>query len=273
MNNPQRLAAGTLGLLILVEVGGCVQRPAPVLLSRLPMHDAVALVDANVARIGHTLKASGSADGYFTTAKGRRRSFHVDATMFFLTPRYLRFDLKKLGERQMLIGSNEERYWFYSREDDSYTCGRHGIQIDPAEDLPITPRQIIEALGLTGIPRADFAIGPVQRVVDEYQQLLYFTEGAGGPRIIEREIWLDRHAPRLIGKVVFRDADGAIEMQSELTGYERLGAVGPWLPGVMRVHWPKSTASLRFKVSRWTFQEEVAPDGLQFAVPPECDVR
>ena len=44
----------------------------------------------------------------------------------YLAPRYFRFDLKSFGDRQILLGSNAEHFWFYSKQDDSYYCGHQG---------------------------------------------------------------------------------------------------------------------------------------------------
>src|SRR3972149_5050597 len=80
-------------------------------LDLIPTRDAAQIVNANAAKIKGTLRASGSVDGYFTTPEGRRRNYHVDGTLFYLAPRYFRFDLKSIGDRQILLGSNDQYYW------------------------------------------------------------------------------------------------------------------------------------------------------------------
>ena len=266
------LPAALLGLLGLA-IAGCPPPAVRVPLDPIPMQDAAGIVNENVAGISYTLRASGTADGYFTTARGRRRSYHVDATLFYLAPTYFRFDLKKFGERQILLGSNDEWYWYYSRDSHEYLCGRHGVSQDLPPDMPVRPGQIVDALGLTMIPTRDAARRLVQRVVDDYQQLLVLTRDDRGRLTVEREYWLDRCAPRLVRRIVFRDSDGVVEMESKVDDYRPLAPDGPWLPHSIVADWPKSNAGLRFRVARWAVVEQVKPDSIQFATPRECDAQ
>ncbi len=237
------------------------------------MASAVSIVNDNQARIHGTLRASGTADGYFTTPNGRRYNYHLDATLFFLAPAYFRFDLKKFGDRQVLFGSNDERYWYYSKEDDTYLCGSHDGEDDLTSDVPVRPDQIIDALGLTSIPADVAAANLLQLVEEDYQQLLFVTRDDQGRPVLQKEYWLDRRAPRLVRRVIFRDSDGVVEMHSELDRYRRLAPGGPWLPHLILADWPKSGSRIHFRVGRWTAVEQVKPDSIQFATPRECDAQ
>ena len=249
---------------------GCLPRERIEPFPPMSMSAATGLVNSNIDRIPATLRAAGSVDGYVTLDDGRRRSFHLDGTMFYLAPSYLRFDLKRLGDTQLLFGSDLERYWFYSKEDGRYQCGRHGVEDDLSSDIPVKPSELMEALGLTPMQTG----AGVQRIVDDYQQVLFLGwDDKRGTTRLEKEYWLDRYPPQLIGRVVFRDADGAVEMESWLDEYERLGSAGPWLPRVMVAEWPKAQARMRFRIRRWTVVPEVGPGGVQFAVPRECKGR
>ncbi|MEE9178222.1 MAG: hypothetical protein V3U46_07305 [Acidimicrobiia bacterium] len=237
------------------------------------MADAVRIVNTNIAEVTGTLRASGPVDGYLTLSDGRRRSYHLDGVLFYLAPTYFRFDLKKLGDRQLLFGSNEEHYWFYSKEEDEYYCGRHGVQEDLPPEMPIRPDRIHHALGLTPIAEGEEIIGRtrlIQRVVDDYQQILLLTNDDAGNTLVEKEYWLDRYAPRLVRRVVFRDADGVVEMESRLNNYRALERNGLWLPHVMVAHWPKEQMFMRLRVGKWKIVDQVGPHGPQFATPMEC---
>ena len=89
--------------------------------------------------------------------------------------------------------------------------------------------------------------------------------------MLEKEYWLDRYPPRLVRRVMFRDADGVVTMESQLDDYRLLAAHGPLLPHQITAEWPKADARMRFRVDRWTPEEGVRPDGVQFAAPRECD--
>ncbi len=235
--------------------GGSHQSSGPVL-EPLSKEAAVALVNNNIAQIHGTLRATGSVDGHFVSPESRRRvNYSVDGTLFYLSPCYFRFDLKKLGDRQVLFGSNEQYYWAYTKEDNDYVCGHTGGGIE--EDIPLRPDQIIEALGLTPIPAN--GAGAQMRVQREYQEIRF--EG--------KEYWLDRRAPRLVRKVVFRNADGSVAMISDLSDY-RSATGGPALPYMVSAEWPGRNARMRFDVGRWMSADDVMPGGPQFATPPEC---
>ncbi|MFQ5591269.1 MAG: hypothetical protein ACE5HE_08915 [Phycisphaerae bacterium] len=264
------LLRATLGTMLLPAVGAC---PAPahrVRLDPIPMRDAVDIVNHNQSMIRDTLRASGTADGYFTSRNGRRRHFRLDATMFVLGPACFRLDLKKFGDRQLLVGSNAEWYWYYSKQDDAYTCGRRGAEDIRARDLPVHPDQIVDALGLGGIDSGPGPTTLVQRIEADHQQLLLISTDDEGVPVLEKEYWIDRFTPRLVGRVMFRDPSGGVDMQSDLGEYRRLGLQGPWLPHVIRVYWPKSQALLRLDVGKWMIVDEVKADSVQFAVPQGC---
>lgn len=237
--------------------GSAFRRGAGPVLEPLSKEDAVRLVNNNIARINGALRATGSVDGHFVSAESRRRvNYSVDGTLFYLSPYYFRFDLKKLGDRQVLFGSNDQYYWAYTKEDNAYVCERMG-GADGGADVPLRPDQIIEALGLTPIPGG--GTGAEMRVQPEYQQVLF----AG------KEYWLDRRAPRLVRKVIFRNPGGSVVMSSDLSDYKQLPG-GPALPHLVNAEWPQRNARLRFDVGRWTAAGDVVPGGPQFVTPPEC---
>lgn len=256
-----------------LAASGCATtRPvAPAPLPPLAMIDALRQADANTALVSATVRASGSVDGHFTQ-EGRRRSYQLDGVLFFLAPNCVRFDLKKLGDRQLLFGSNDERFWIYTKQEDEYFCGHHGDPQELPEELPIRPDQIADALGLRlmGDLRHAGHADLVQRVDDEHQQILVLMRDASGRVVIEKEYWLDRYWPRLVRRVVFRNGEGLIELSSELGDYRAVVSGGPLLPYDMVVEWPGSDARMRFRVSTWSLLPQIGPDGPQFATPREC---
>ncbi len=277
---------------------GCPSPHPRFVLDPIPMDDAIRIVNTNAGKISGTLKATGFVDGQFTDSEGRSRSYHLDGVLFYLAPIYVRFDLKSLGDRQLLLGSNAELFWYYSKQEDRYRCGYHDGSDELASQIPIRPDQIVDALGLTpipcpvvegealgdtiaddsprGLPTASGFTPPtapavcVQRVVDEHQQILFLERDEEGRVKLEKEYWLDRYWPRLIRRVVFRDADGVVEMRSRLDKHKPLSPGGPMLPGEMAADWPKSKSSMRFRVRRWSLVEQVGPNDIQFATPREC---
>lgn len=254
-----------------ILAGGCqtppTLRPPP---APLPLGVIVDRINANTHRISTTLRASGPVDGALVTGEGRRVSFHVDGVMFFLKPTFLRFDLKKLGDRQLLLGSNATDYWLYTKEDDEFLCGRHGMPDDLASDLPIRPDQIADALALHPIDLTDADAPVVQRIVDDYQQLLFLARSPSHGSMVRKEYWIDRRPPRVVRRVVFRDEQGAVEMASELDDYRIQSDGSLYLPHAVKVTWAQAQMTLVFTVKQWRLESGVTRDGPQFATPREC---
>lgn len=266
---PRRTLRAAAYAFVFAGVGGCqtpLKRlpPAPI-----PLGTSIQLLNANTERIDATLRASGPVDGEAATEKGRHVSFHADGVLFFRAPRHLRFDLKKFGERQFLFGSNDDEYWLYSKEDGEYFCGRHDSPGDLPPEFPLRPDQIADALALNPIDIS--GVAPVaQRVVDDYQQLLFLHVDDSGNTVIEKEYWIDRYPPRVVRHVIFRDADGVVEMESQLDDYRMQDDGELYLPHRVEAVWPRAAMSLVFHVSQWRLVAQVEPDGPQFATPREC---
>jgi len=236
------------------------------------MSQAVEISNGNASLIDGTLRASGSVDGHFTTESGSKRSYHLSGVLFVLTPSHMRFDLKKLGSTQILFGSNDEAYWVYGKQDDAFHCGWQGEFDERVAALPARPDQLIDALGLTPIPRCTpgGAYRIVQRIVAEFQQILFLTDGPNEGVLIEKEYWLDRFAPQLVRRVVFRNSDGMVEMESHLDDYRRRDAKSPWLPHSVLARWPLNGAEMHFSVAKWSSVPQVQPGSIQFTTPEAC---
>lgn len=239
----------------------------------LPLAQAAGVVNENLARITGTLRATGSVDARVTLPNGSRRTLHLDGVLFFLDPRFLRLELKSFGERQAMMGSNLTDYWVYDREEDRFYCGKHGDRTPLPAGLRIRPAQLIDALGLTPIPVQ--AVSPdgvrrVQRIESEVQQVLFLERDIQGQWGLQKEYWMDRAEPRLICRVLFRDAEGRLEMDSQLDDYAVPFPGGPLLPHALVATWPREGAEIRFRFSRWTVEPSVKADSVQFATPREC---
>jgi hypothetical protein len=252
---------------------GCRSTPQPFPLEPIPMRSAVRIVNDNTARIAGTLRATGFVDGRSTLPDGRSVSYHLDGVLFFLAPRYVRFDLKSFGSRKFLLGSNAEYYWVFDGEANEYRCGRHGEERDLSSEIPIPPDRIVDALGLTPIRLDDRAPDHhrlVQRVVEDFQQILFLERSENKDTRLGKEYWLDRYRPRLVRRVIFRDAGGVVELESSLDEYKAISPGGPMLPYEITMRWPGESSHVRFRVGRWELVESVVPESIQYSTPREC---
>jgi hypothetical protein len=213
-----------------------------------PMNEAIGVVNANQRRITTGLKASGGARGFFTDDSGKKRHFDLDARLQVVLPTHMRFVMKSvLGGDELEVGMNDDKWWLVvQRPQDTYIEGRRG---DPGVTLsgavPLRAEQLMESLGLSPLN----ASGAAQRIVDNYQQIL-FVSHAGDRNELVKEYWLDRYEPWLVRRVVFRDDEGRTLLTSELGAYRRAGGSGVMLPHEVRLTW-SDEAELVFHVRRW----------------------
>ncbi|MCH8150492.1 MAG: hypothetical protein IH987_21360 [Planctomycetes bacterium] len=273
--NPNRLACSSMAVATGLLVGGCPPPARVAPFDPVPMRQALYVLNENAAAIRGTLRATGSVDGFMTDDGGRKRGFHVDGVLFFLSPSFLRFDLKKFGDRQILFGSNEDAYWVFMKDGESWYCGEHDKPGRLPPEVPVKPAQLVDALGLNPVQigaGSQRLRSPIQRVTEFFQQILFLEHDERGRLVLVKEYWLDRYPPRLVRRVIFRDGDGVVEMDSRLDDYRRLEAGGPLLPRVMTADWPQSGAQIRFRIDKWKRFEEIKRDAMQFKVPRACDL-
>jgi hypothetical protein len=259
-----------LPLFLFLFLVGCPP-PAPLKLGpAVPIQQAVGLVNRNCERLITGLQALGSARGHFVDDNGTRRAFDCDANLLVLAPRHLRLDLTSLGQTQVLFGSNDEFYWLHVKpEVDTYWFGRYAELSDlDFGGIPIRPDMVVESLGINGLPEdTTGTAGPFQRVADDHQELLFVRYDRDGQGLIYKEYWLDRREPRLIGRILFRDAMGRVLMRSRLSDYRRLEGQGPLIAHRIDVDWPKDDAELHLKVRRWSVRLELTPKHRAFRPP------
>lgn len=255
---------------LLAFASGCPP-PARAPLDPIPLQEAIGIVNANTGRIAGCLKATGSASGHVVLETGKRQAFDFHASVQVLAPRHLYASFKSgLGAQEMLLGSNEREYWLHLlRDDDTYRVGTYQALADDTESpIQLRPDMLIEALGFNALPEAPAgAAGPVQRIVDEYQQLLFLAYTVAGQGVIRKEYWLDRYEPRLIRRILFRDDLGRVVMQSVLGDYKASSDGEALLPGRARVEWPLQNAVLDFRIREWASLPDRGRDHPAFVAP------
>jgi len=247
----------------------------------MPIRDAISVVNQNNSGLQMTLKSKGGfARCQFTDPDGKKRKFDVDADLIVLCPRNMRLNMSVLGKSYFAFGSNQERYWVEQPDARALTWGRHDRDIQPlARELIIRPELIVQALGISLLPEdlAD-ANGPVQRLTDDYQQLIFVDHSgqAGGGQAggrISKEFWLDRYSPQLIGRIVFRDPMGQIAMDAKLGNYKPIIPGGPLIPHRFEIDWPATEGHMLFTTRGWKMLPQVTEEHPAFQFPLDRGAR
>jgi len=259
--------------LSLVLVAGCPPRggpvpPAPPPL--LPIGQAVAIVDENVAGITQTL-AGGAIDvnAVFHEAGTVRRSSFL-GTLRFLPPRHLYLELNLVAEpAAIVVGSNDETFWVAVKlgRDELWWGRWSDLTPDRAHRMPLSPDMMLAAMGLAPLPGPGEGLrGPVPQTDDgQYYKLLYLVSSKDVVWI-QREYWLDRFPPYLPRAVVFRLPDGRVHMRSRLDRYERVAGSGVYVARQIDVHWPVSDDRLSMRMGGLSFKPDIKADSRAYQI-------
>lgn len=266
------LVATLCGGLLLFATGCPQEGPGQEIIpfDPMPMRGAISLVNDNNRGLQLTLKSKGGfARCRFTDQDGSQRKFDVDANLIVHCPRCMRLDMSVLGKSYFVFGSNDERYWVEQPDARALTWGRHNRDLEPnANDLIIRPELIVDALGISLIPEGDGSgAGPMQRLTDTHQQLIFYEDSGRNPGRISKEFWLSRFAPQLIDRVIFRDPMGQLVMDAKLGKYKPIVAGGPLIPHRFEVQWPATEGYMLLTVAGWRLLPKVNQDHPAFQFP------
>lgn len=263
-----RIAA--LGMM-LAGICGCPPQQVRKPLDPLSLEDAVARVNRDRAGVVGALQAQGgSASGHFTDPDGNRRNFSYDAKLLVFAPWHLRFDMTTFNQSHLLFGSDDTRYWVVVKPRiNTLWWGRHDITPSPDSDaLLVRPDLILDALGIKPLSTdTTGATGPFQRVADDHQELIFLAYDNESQSYISKEIWISRHDDRPVERLVYRNRNGDIIMESRLSRYKRMDAEGPFLPHRVEIEWPKSSSALTFTTRGWKALPEVDESHPGFTFP------
>lgn len=261
----------------LIVCAGCPDGPGPrTPLHVVPLSQSVSIVNENLGQVKGGLRASGTVTGKYVSPDGRTHDlgFGMNGELSVIPPLHMRFDIQELGQTQILFGSNSDLYWLYLRPDqDTYRWGEHANVEQVADsELPLRPDQLIEALGLNGLPETATDIellGLVQRVEPDWQQMIFVQPGPDGQPLLIKECWLERYDRRLPRQILFRDRLGRVHMHATLDDYAPIRVEGPWMPRRLHVEWPLRRGELNYRISRWQVFDELTTDHPAFTAPHE----
>ncbi len=263
----ETLAVKQIGVLLLslslVLLAGCPPRKGPVAPPPplLPVDQAVAMVNANVAAIPTALSDSNiTVSAAFHDENDKVRRYDLTGKLRFKPPRNLFLDLgHTLEPSAMRIGSNDEQFWVWVKPERNELWYGRWADLDPTDvyGMPLSPDMILAAMGLSALPGPGSGLrGPIPQTDDgQYYKMLYLARTPAGALWIQREYWLDRAAPYLPRVVVFRLEDGQVRMRATLDRYERVGNSTVYIARQIRMEWPEQGDSLSMRMGRLTFKE------------------
>lgn len=207
---------------------------------------AIQLLNENADKLVSGLRSRGMSVSGRILENGKPRRFDFRGVMLFVPPHHFWMEMQHVGEPVMQLGANDQEYWAWAKRDlNKMWAGRRDSLADSFEDstIPIHPDHLVESLGLTRITTSA-SDGPAYLVDAEYSRLIFFVvDDQIGPRV-SRTYFIDRFAPYMIRKIVYRRNDGTELMTAQLDDHRPVDNDGPLLARRIRVDWPEKDSFL-----------------------------
>lgn len=260
--------------LTLVALCGCPPTDRPLFerpeSARPPMdrREALLRVNGNLGQIQQALQCKALVSFSFQDEKGKQQRFiGHEASLVFLPPQNLLFDVRTLAGVVAQFGSSADRYWVWIEPElNKMWWGEWRTTSDgAARRLPIAPNELLDALMLRPLPESlQGGLLPLLRVVDGDQRLLFVRIGPDRQPSGWREVRLDPRPPYQVLEIVDRLPDGELVMHARLSDYRRVGANGPYTPRGYVVNWPLNRAEMRLDITRAEFRPDLPVEVFEF---------
>ncbi|MFC1783251.1 hypothetical protein ACFL02_06655 [Planctomycetota bacterium] len=163
------------------------------------------------------------------------------------------------GGEALVVGSNEEDFWMYSRPAKWSFRDTHAnaAKFGPESLLIMNPQSLLEFIGLRPIPIEKLKWPYLlYKVRPELNVIEYILPG----ETCFREIFIDRRS-NLPQQISLYDQSGRCIFKSKLGHYQNLGAA--MLPGDITLTAPADGSYFRLKLSNYKIPQVIAPSLFQ----------
>ncbi|MCP4712205.1 MAG: hypothetical protein GY869_26580 [Planctomycetes bacterium] len=178
---------------------------------------------------------------------------------------YLNASGGPLGQEALVVASDQEEFWMYSRPGKWTFRDTHenAKTMDSQSMFIMNPQFILEFIGLQTIPVSELLWPyPIYKVAPEKNYIEYVLPGENGMR----EIVIDRRS-NLPEQINFYDRSGLRVLESRIGNYQSLGQA--MLPGDILLSSPKDDSFFRLQLINYQTKENI-PDRL-FLAPDDFD--
>jgi hypothetical protein len=183
-------------------------------------------------------------------------------------PRSMKMVGRKLGMQQVLVGSNDERFWFHVKRDPSdalYHCAYTDYEKGVDLPFPFQPEWVVDALGMSPIGES-----PGARVEEDKTtfRLIEDTAVQGRPAkkvtvFYKGETQGDQ--PQVISRTVYDSANRVIFVATthKVRRVPTAGSRPLIVPEVIELEWPAQKTSLVIDLDRAKVNSQVAREAFQ----------
>lgn len=160
----------------------------------------------------------------------------------------LRAQLSSFTGPELDVGSNAERFWFWTKHNPSrelYFCRHEDFATSLAPQvIPVEPEWMIEALGITTLRPEEVVQGPTAVGVNRLE-LKSLRQTPFGP--LHRITLVDAATGWVVGEQIF-DAGSQLLASATMSGHERDAAQNVTLPRRIEIQWPPTRMSLTIDI-------------------------
>jgi hypothetical protein len=196
--------------------------------------------------------------------RSQGNSITMDGTLLCQKPRYFKLTGRKLGSQQVLVGSNDERFWFYipRAEDALYYCSHTEYANGTSAELPFPfqPEWVLEALGMGRIDPD----GPLRVDEDRATYRLIEESKLRGQGIKKVTVFYKGRAhgeqPQVKARMMYDDRDRLI-CQATVKSVTRIGTVT--VPQMIKLEWPAQDTELVLDLGRAQVNRQLTMDAFQ----------
>jgi len=271
-----RLITRTAFLILIMQVFGCcnnntVLKPVPAPLTR---DQAIGVYNDNAMGMTDFSTRINEWEIQFSEDEQTKHHFNEKGgKLFYRTLRagekypqfYLNASGGPLGQEALVVASDQEEFWMYSRPAKWTYRDTHenAAMMDPQNMFIMNPQFILEFLGLQPIPMEILRWPyPIYEVEPEKNIISYAIPGESG----HRKIIIDRRS-NLPEQINFYDQFGLRILESRLGNYQILGE--SMLPGDILITSPNDDSFFRLQLTNYKIKDNIS-DRL-FMVPDDFD--
>jgi hypothetical protein len=198
----------------------------------------------------------------------------LDGTLLVQKPRNFKLTGKFLGSQEVLVGSNEERFWFYvpKAQDALFHCSYTDFEKGVELPFPFDPEWVLEALGMAHVP-----VDGVKRMeLDEKTRTVRLIQEATlhGQKVTKVTVCyqaaMNRDVPQVKTRIVY-DKSGKVICQATTKSVTRMpvgknragGTEYATVPQVVKLEWPAQDTMLELDLGKVRLNDRLPMDAFQ----------
>jgi hypothetical protein len=270
-----RWLAGLLCLFCFLSQSGCtlnkwiLQRDS--LSARTPALSNEATVDEVVDHLNNErARVMGwSSTDVKIAVRGEGIIPRLNATISVESPRRLRLMATSLRGTEVDFGSNDDRFWFWSRQSEPsfvLTGSHESLRNQQTLPIPFPPEWLMEALGV--VPIAPDGLRLEKETTPGQVRLISEAELQGHP--VQRVMRVDLAQGQVVEHALF-DANHNLIVKATMSGFKRTES-GVVLPHQIELFLPETKTELALSIRQIDVNPTIPETRWQFQNPPDSRI-